>query len=255
MSKSKSMWFENQKKALLSKNSIQRPKTLKLETHSSGQDSEKSTAESKHTTEIQLKSITETSKDGEETTGSISPSPVPVDAQRVAPADGSGVATSSPPLDRQSTLGILLGQESVDDTTGNAVAASKGDNQVKHSNKERTGEEAAAESHSANTNRSSMKRGVSEFTMKDVEHRMSGQYKSARQHSTKKRRSSMGASTSAARSRASSMSSGMMRSLLYGNSRRMAREDPDTLVADRSVRRMKRQGATKQVRDQSKVQE
>ena len=47
---------------------------------------------------------------------------------------------------------------------------------MKHSNKERTGEEAAAESHSANTNRSSMSE-VSEFTMRDVEHRMSGQYK------------------------------------------------------------------------------
>jgi Ca2+/Na+ antiporter len=244
---SKSMWLSNQTKQLLSKNSIQPPRNLKP-----------------------AKMISTIAEVVEESPGPVSTSSVSVDPD--------SRAESTSPLDRQSTLGILLGQESVADSVEDTAAAARAADLEEGAAGKKTenagadaketemvgdGGDAVATSEADTKSDGGvpvgqntkgvgrpMKHGSSAFSMKDATHRMSTEYRSDRQFErTKQRRASEGASASMSRALSNSArhrSSASSRSIIYGNSRRLAREDPHTHVADRSVRRMKKEGATKQ---------
>ena len=260
---SKSMWLKNQTKHMLSKNAIQPPRNREPGARAGNNDA-RAGASSKDPAEKPAKMVSTIAEEGEESPGPVSASSVSVETEAEAEA------ASTPPMDRQSTLGILLGQESEGSLEEESVAAagaagqkegvaaekksgkgSDSGNAVAASEVKTAEDGGTAESTVARGDRRSMTRGSSEFTLKNVNYEISAEHRSDRQfEKTKHRRASEGASASKSRARANSArhrGSVSSRSLIYGNSRRLAREDPHTHVADRSVRRMKRLGATKQV--------
>ena len=155
------------------------------------------------------------------------------------------------PLDRQSTIDVLLGK---DQPSKAELSGTEGrtrsivDGETKLSAPEQNNTDDAAQR--------SMTRGASEFTLKDVDFRKSADYTNDAQIvNVRQRRNSESIPSKTPRLNNGNDSTRMAtssRSLLYTTNRRSAREDPNTLIMHRSLRVMKRRGANKQVSSQHK---